>query len=106
SGISTLSLHDALPILQPLVSAQTMITANEAGNAIVITDTQANIRKVAEVVHAIDMGAEDVTVVKVFHLQHADPSETADLLTNLFPDDSRSGGNQTPMQFGGTGGFI
>src|SRR5207249_12212011 len=90
SGISTLSLHDALPILQPLVSAQTMITANEAGNAIVITDTQANIRKVAEVVHAIDMGAEDVTVVKVFHLQHADPSETADLLTNLRSEEHTS----------------
>jgi type II secretory pathway component GspD/PulD (secretin) len=87
--------------LQPLVSMQTTMTANEAGNSIVITDTQANIRKVAEVIHAIDMGAEDVTVVKVFHLQHADPAETADLLTNLFPDDSRSGGNQSPMQFGG-----
>ncbi len=87
--------------LQPLVSMQTTITANEAGNSIVITDTQATIRKVAEVIHAIDMGAEDVTVVKVFHLQHADPAETADLLTNLFPDDSRSGGNQSPMQFGG-----
>src|SRR5439155_15356983 len=92
--------------LQPLVSMQTTMTANEAGNSIVLTDTQANIRKIAEVIHAIDMGAEDVTVVKVFHLQHADPSETADLLTNLFPDDSRSGGNQTPMQFGGPGGFF
>ncbi len=92
--------------LQPLVSMQTSITANEAGNALVITDTQANIRKVAEVVKAIDMGAEDVTVVKVFHLQHADPTETADLLTNLFPDDTRTGGNQSPMQFGGPGGFI
>lgn len=91
--------------LQPLVSLQTSMTANEAGNAIVMTDTQANIKKVAEVIKAIDMGAEDVTVVKVFHLQHADPSETADLLTNLFPDDSRSGGNQTPMQFGGFGGL-
>ena len=92
--------------LQPLVSVQTSITANEAGNALVITDTQANIRKVAEVVRAIDMGAEDVTVVKVFHLQHADPSETADLLTSLFPDDSRSGASQNPTQFGGPGGFI
>ena len=43
--------------LQPLVSVQTTMTANEAGNSIVITDTQSNIRKVAEVIHAIDMGA-------------------------------------------------
>src|SRR3954469_11923501 len=37
--------------LQPLVSMNVTMTANEAGNAIVITDTQANIHKVAEIVH-------------------------------------------------------
>jgi type II secretory pathway component GspD/PulD (secretin) len=91
--------------IQPLVSTQTAMTANESGNSIVITDTQANIHRIAEVIKAIDMGAEDVTVVRVFHLQHADPQETADLLTNLFPDDSRSGNSQTPFAFGGPGGF-
>lgn len=89
--------------LQPLVSVQTAMTANESGNSIVITDTQANIRRVAEVIKAIDMGAEDYTVVRVFRLQFADPNEMADLLTNLFPDDSRSGG-QSPFQFGRFGG--
>src|SRR5258708_5528671 len=44
--------------LQPLVSTQTTMTANEAGNAIVITDTQANIRRVAEIIQDIDLGAE------------------------------------------------
>ena len=34
--------------LQPLVSSQTTMTANQAGNSLVITDTQANIRKVVE----------------------------------------------------------
>jgi len=92
--------------LQPLLSAQTSITANEAGNSLVLTDTQANIKKVAEVVRAIDMGAEDPGVVKVFHLQHADPTETADLLTNLFPDDSRTGGSQGSQFAGRFGGGI
>jgi len=91
--------------IQPLVSTQTPMTANESGNAIVITDTQSNIRKVAEVIKAIDGGAEDMTVVRVFRLQHADPQEMADLLTNLFPDDSRSGTSQSPFAFGGAGGF-
>jgi type II secretory pathway component GspD/PulD (secretin) len=87
--------------LQPLVSSQTAMTANESGNSIVITDTQSNIRRVAEVINAIDSGAEDVTVVKVFHLQHSNPTETSELLTSLFPDDSRSGSSQTPVTFGG-----
>jgi general secretion pathway protein D len=90
--------------LQPLVSTQTAMTANESGNSIVITDTSANIRRVAEIIKAIDGGAEDVTVVRVFRLLHADPQETADLLTSLFPDDSRSSGSQTPFAFGGPGG--
>src|SRR5207302_6285990 len=40
--------------LQPLVSTDVSMTANEAGNAIVITDTQANIRRVAEIIKDID----------------------------------------------------
>jgi general secretion pathway protein D len=87
--------------LQPLVSPQTAMTANESGNSIVITDTQSNIRRIAEVIQAIDTGAEDVTMVRVFHLQYADPVEMADLLTSAFPDDTRSGGSQSPVQFGG-----
>src|ERR1051326_4183795 len=79
--------------LQPLVSIQTTMTANEAGNSIVMTDTQANIHKVAEIIHDIDMGAEDFTVLKVFPLNHADPVDTADMLTQLFAEDtSRQGG--------------
>jgi type II secretory pathway component GspD/PulD (secretin) len=83
--------------LQPLVSIQTTMTANEAGNAIVMTDTQANIHKVAEVIHAIDLGAEEFTEVRVFHLDNSDPTEIADMITNLFPDDSRQGNSQSPM---------
>src|SRR5215468_3978166 len=97
--------------LTPLLSLNTSITANEAGNAIVITDTQANIRKVAEIIHAIDSGAEDFTEVRVFHLNNSDPTEMSELLGNLFPDDSRQGNTQSPFsfnpffrRFGGFGG--
>ncbi len=76
--------------LQPLVSMQTTMTANEAGNSIVMTDTQANIRRIAEIIQAIDLGAEDVTEVHVFRLQNSDPTEMADLLGSLFPDESRT----------------
>lgn len=74
--------------LAPLVSPQAMIVANEAGNSIAITDTQANIRHLVEIIKAIDSSAEDETLVRVFMLKYADPVEMADLLTNLFPDQS------------------
>jgi type II secretory pathway component GspD/PulD (secretin) len=82
--------------LQPLVSIQTTMTANEAGNEILMTDTQANIHKVAEIIKAIDAGAEDFSMLKVFSLTNADPTEMADMLTQLFADDSNQrGGNQS-----------
>ncbi len=91
--------------LQPLVSTATTMTANEAGNSIIMTDTRANINRVAQIIKAIDQGAEDVTEVRVFHLDYADPTEMAALLTSLFADSGgTSGSSQSPVQFGGRGG--
>ena len=93
--------------LQPLVSIQTTMTANEAGNAIVMTDTQANIHKVSQIIHDIDMGAEEFTELRVFPLHNADPTTTADLLTQLFADDTSRQGNQGGFSnpFAGGGRF-
>jgi type II secretory pathway component GspD/PulD (secretin) len=111
--VQFVEVSQLLKDLQPLVSSQnTTMTANESGNAIVITDTQANIHRVAEIIQAIDMGAQSFTEVRVFKLANADPNETADLLSNLFPDDSKSGGSggqSSPFsrfasRFGGFGG--
>jgi type II secretory pathway component GspD/PulD (secretin) len=92
--------------LQPLVPTAATMTANEAGNAIIITDSEANIHRIAEIIHAIDSGAEDATDVRVFHLTYADPTEMAELLSNVFPDESKSSAddNRAPVRFGGGGG--
>lgn len=91
--------------ISPFVSPQATVIANQAGNSIVITDIQSNIKHVMEIIKAIDSSAEDVTEVKVFKLQYADPTEMATLLTSLFPDQSTA---QAPIRFGrgrGRGGF-
>lgn len=82
-----------------LISPRTTMTADESANSLVITDTQANIRRLAQIIKAMEAGAEGVTLVKVFRLQNADAQETADLITGLFPNSDRSGENQTPFQF-------
>ena len=91
--------------LSPMVSLHATIVANEAGNSIAITDTQANIRHLVEIIKAIDSSAEDVTELRVFHLKHHDPTEIATLLTGLFSDQSSSSSSQSPIRFGGPGGF-
>lgn len=90
--------------LSPFVSQSATIIANEAGNSIVITDTQANIRHLCEIIRAIDSSAEAATEIRVFRLKYANPSDVATLLTGVFPSQGSSGGNQTPVRFGG-GGF-
>ena len=91
--------------LQPLVATATTMTANEAGNSIIMTDTRANIHRVAEIIRAIDQGAEETTLVQVFKLDFADPTEMATLLTSLFADGGSTGSSTTPQFGGGRGGF-
>jgi hypothetical protein len=92
--------------LSPLISQKATIMANDAGNSIIVTDTQANIRHLVEIIKAIDGSAEDVTEVQVFHLQFHDPVEVASLISTMFSDQSGQGNNggASPIRFGGLGG--
>jgi type II secretory pathway component GspD/PulD (secretin) len=84
--------------ISPFVSSQATIIANQAGNSVIITDVQSNIRHLVEIIRSIDLSAEDSTEVRVFHLEHADPTEMASLLSGLFPDQSTA---TAPIRFGG-----
>ena len=87
--------------LSPFVSAQATIVANTAGNSILITDTQANIRHLAEIIRAVDNSAEAETEIRVFHLKYANPTDVASELSSIFPGSTSSSGTQAPTRFGG-----
>jgi type II secretory pathway component GspD/PulD (secretin) len=91
--------------LSSFVSPQATIVANEAGNSIVVTDTQSNIRHLTEIIRAIDNSAEGETEIRVFHLSHASPTDVASELGQIFPTSGTSGSQaQSPFRFGGGGG--
>lgn len=92
--------------LSPLTSPSATILANDAGNSIVVTDTQENIHHLAEIIEAIDSSAEDITDLEVFPLQYHDPVEVANMINQVFSDQSNGQGNggTTPIRFGGGGG--
>ena len=96
--------------LSAFVSSQATIVANEAGNSIVVTDTQSNIRHLAEIIQSVDNSAEAETEIRVFRLRYANPSDVASELTSVFPGSSSGNNTQTPIQFrgggGGPGGFF
>jgi general secretion pathway protein D len=98
--------------LQPLVNPEADFTANASSNALVITDTSANIRRIVEIVSALDTHLADSTEVKVFQLQYADADSTAKMINDLFSSQGSTpnaapggapGGGFRP--FGGGGGF-
>jgi type II secretory pathway component GspD/PulD (secretin) len=98
---------DLVKDLSSFVSPQATVVANDAGNSIVITDTQSNIRHIVEIIRAIDNSAEAETEIRVFRLQYASPADVANELSSVFPSSTGgNGNNQAPIRFGGPGGFF
>jgi general secretion pathway protein D len=96
--------------LAPLLPSDTTLTANESGNSLVMTDTQTNIRRMAEIIRALDSVSSSVNSIRVFPLRYADAKTVSSLIKDLFPsqDSSRTGGNSGGGfgRFrGGFGGF-
>jgi general secretion pathway protein D len=86
--------------LSLFVSRQATIVANDAGNSVVITDTQANIRHLVQIIQKVDGSAEAGTEIRVFPLKHASPVDVASELSSVFPGSSGSG-SQSPVSLGG-----
>jgi general secretion pathway protein D len=97
--------------LQPLMPSQTTMTANEGGNALVLTDTQRNIHRMAEIIKALDTTVSSLSSVKVFALRYADAKTVADMVKEVFggtdsgSGGARGGGGRGQFRFGGGGPF-
>ena len=89
--------------LRPLLSPNANISSNDASNAILLTDTQVNIRRIAQIISALDTNVSSISVIKVYALKYADAKELADLLTQLFAPNTSN--NRNGQQQGGFPGF-
>ena len=97
--------------LQPLLPTQATLTANEAGNALVLTDSQANIHRMAEIIRALDTAVSSVASIRVFPMRFADAKSVAAVIKEVFSPDTagRGGANADPRaaflsRFRGGGG--
>ncbi|MDB6068238.1 MAG: putative type secretion system protein [Pedosphaera sp.] len=94
--VRTLNPVQLLKDLGPLLPSGTTLTANESANSLVMTDTQANIRRIAEIIAALDSVSSTVNSIRVIPLKYADAKTVAGLVKDIFsPQDSssRTGGN-------------
>lgn len=77
--------------LRPLLPDNATISANESSNSIIMTDTQTNIRRMAEIIRAIDTSVASISTIQVFPLQYANAKELATVITQLFANNTTSG---------------
>lgn len=90
--------------LQPLLPSGAEMTANESANALVITDTQANIRRMTEIVQALDTSISSISAVRVFPLKFADAKDLASAVKELFQNPNQQNNNPAARFFARFGG--
>ena len=88
--------------LTPVINPEADFTANASANALVITDTSANVRRIVEIIRALDTSLASSVDVRVFVLQYATATSAAELINNVFQNAQPVG--DTQAQQGGGGG--
>jgi len=87
--------------LTPLIPSYAELTANASSNALILTDTGANVRRIVEIVRALDTHMSTVAEVKVFQLVYAEATDTAKLINEIFKQEEQ----QAAQAAGPSGGM-
>ncbi|MCE5228392.1 hypothetical protein LLG95_02185 [bacterium] len=125
-------VHEIIPVryadatamlndIQPLLPSWSTVTANTASNSIVITDTRSNIKRIAQIIKALDTSISEITTIEVYILQYADAQQVTDMVNQLFAQSGTGANNRNNRgaqmaqffarmrggrgQFGGPGGM-
>ena len=102
--VSFITASQLVRDLQAVIPSTATVSANDGGNAIIVTDTRANIRHLAEIIKALDTSVSSIASIRIFPLQYADAKSIASVIKELFaPDTSNNAGGRGGR--GGAGGF-
>ncbi len=84
--------------IAPLLPSYAVLAANVRTNSLILTDTSANIRRITEIVRALDESMVNAVDVRVFPLEFADARDAAQLINELFGDQGRGRGGRGGQQ--------
>lgn len=80
--------------------AKVVAVADDRSNSVVLSAPSDLLATIEDMLDKIDLEVSDVMELRVFRLTNADPSELADQLATLFPDDtSTTANNQNNVPF-------
>ena len=91
--------------LTPLLDEEAEISANESSNALILTDTQANIRRVVQIVEALDTSISGITAMRVYPLSNATATEAAEIINEVMGGGSNNNRGSSSGR-GSSGGDI
>ncbi len=94
--------------LQPLLGTYAEMTPNESANTLIITATETDVKRMTEIINALDESISGTSTLKVFPLRYADAKELATVIKELFAPAQQTGGggnNRGGFGGGGFGGF-
>ena len=104
-SVDATKLKDSLKTLIPEYAT---LSADASSNALILTDTEANVRRIVEIVSALDATKSTVNEVKVFNLKYANATSAAKLINEIFDAEkqqsSRSPFTRFRAMFGRRGG--
>ena len=85
-----------VPILRPLMPAEAHLAAHAASNAIIASDTRANVERIARIIGRVDKRND--SAVEVIHLEHANAEDLARVLNSIKPQtaEAAQGGGSAP----------
>jgi general secretion pathway protein D len=92
--LENISAAKLLPVLRPLVPQHGHISAYDPSNAIIVTDTRANIQRLLTVIGQIDKSA--VVSTELVELRYAQADAIVKVLQQLEKPEAKRGGATTP----------
>jgi Ca-activated chloride channel family protein len=96
-------------VLMPMLPEYATLEANRDGNALIITDSASNVRRVMKILQALDTRSDKVDEIKMWRLTNAQASTTSQLINNVFQKGGPAAGavaaGKMNMMFGGRGGM-
>jgi len=88
------SVSQLVPNLELLLPTTATLSANESANSLILVATKTDIKRMLEIVTALDTSIASVSSIRVIPLKYADAKDTATLISTLFaPQGGTQGGN-------------
>ncbi|HWE04381.1 MAG TPA: secretin N-terminal domain-containing protein [Tepidisphaeraceae bacterium] len=84
--------------LMPLIGPDADVASNSGANAVVMTDTASNVRRIVQIISLLDKREGTTSEVKIIHLKNASAGPVARLVLSIFrpPEPKLQKGQQAP----------